>query len=145
MLDFCKSYSFGKRTWSINAKQLDSWDRTEAGRRWCRGVVWAGWAELALVQHQLKLLLWHCKEAAQLSCNALTMGSKNGSKGASTVQSKHLGWVGALLWTAVRNTSEGGVGVPGTAWTGSVGGACMGPSSVLTLLNPTDQTPKHHL
>ena len=97
---------------------------------------WFGWGELALVQHQFKLLLWHCKKAAQLSCNALTTGSKNGSKGASTVQSKHLGWVGALLWTAVRNTSEGGVGVPGTAWTGSVGGACMGPSLVLTLLNP---------
>ena len=68
---------------------------------------WFGWGELALVQHQFKLLLWHCKKAAQLSCNALTTGTKNGSKGAA------LGRVGALLWGGVRNTSEGGVGVPG--------------------------------
>ena len=55
-----------------------------------------------------KLLLWHCKKAAaQFGCNALTTGSKNGSKGAA------LGRVGALLWGGVRNTSEGGVGVPG--------------------------------
>ena len=79
---------------------------------------WFGCGELALLHHQLKLLLWHCKKAAQLSCIALTTGRRNGSKRASTVQSKLGGCT--FVSAAVRNTSEGGVGVPGTAWTGSL-------------------------
>ena len=61
--------------------------------------------------------------AAQFGCNALTTGSKNGSKGAA------LGRVGALLWGGVRNTSEGGVGVPGQPGLVLMVVAVRGPAS----------------
>ena len=57
------------------------------------------------------------------------------------------GWVALLQaerWgVVVRNTSEGGVGVPGTAWTGSDGGGRMGPC-LLQIPHPliqSNQTP----
>ena len=91
-----------------------------------RGLGRVNWLPL-LAQTAAALALQEGGCTVELQC--FDKGEQKWQQGSST-------GLGALLWGGVGDTSEG---VPGTAWTGSVGGGCI------QLIPTNTLTPQHHL